>query len=111
MLHEQRQLLPTRQRIGDRLARNRLRQDRSRRLHLQQQRMQLRQDGGRTFLPQRMTIILRQILFARLAIDSKQAIHEHDNAFQRWVGCCGLGLHFEGVDKLSPRVCLILSSG
>lgn len=56
--------------------------------------MQVRQDGGRTFLPQRMTIVLRQILFARSAIDSERVVHEPDNAFQRWVGCRSLGLAF-----------------
>ncbi len=68
--------------------------DRSWRLDLRQQDMQVRQDGGRTFLPQRMTIVLRQILFARSAIDSEQVVHEPDNAFQRWVGCRSLGLAF-----------------
>ena len=51
------QLLPASQRIGDSLARNGLRQDRSSLPHLQQQCMQLRQDVVRTLLAQRMTIV------------------------------------------------------
>ena len=45
-----------------------------------------------------MAIIERQLLFARLAVDGKQAIHERDDAFQLRVGGTG------------PCVCTLMAS-
>ena len=57
---------------------------------------------GRALLAQRMTIIEREVLFARLAVDGKQAIHERDGAFQLRVGCLGFALHLDGIDESAP---------
>src|ERR1035441_5249297 len=78
MLEEACHLLPTRERVRDCVPLNGLRQDRSRSLHRKQQRMQFRKNRRRAFLPQRMAVIERQLLFTRLAINSKQRIHERD---------------------------------
>ena len=55
-------------------------------------------------LPQRVAVITRQLLFTRLAIDSEQSIHEHDDALQLRVSCLGIGLQLDRVDKLSACV-------
>ncbi len=102
MVEEARQLHPALQRVVDGLARNRLRQDRARCLHRKQQRMQLVEQRGRALLPQRMAVVERQVLFARLAVDGKQAIHERDDAFQLRVGRLGFGLHLDGIDESAP---------
>jgi len=64
--------------------------------------MQFREQCGSALLPQCMTVIERQLLFARLAIDGKQVIQERDDAFQLRVGCMGFGLHLDGIDKSAP---------
>ena len=102
MLHEECQLLPTFQRVGDRVTRNGLRQNSPRSLHRKQQRLQFLKNRGHMFLPQRMAVFQRQLLLARLTVDRKQFIHERDDAFQFCVGGMGLGLHLDGLDKFAP---------
>jgi hypothetical protein len=78
MFQEVCQLLPTFQRIGNGLTGDGFLQICPRSQHLQQQRLQLVEQRRRAFLPQCMAVFERQVLFASLAIDGKQAVHKRD---------------------------------
>ena len=73
-------------------------------LHFSQKCMWPVEQRGCTFLPRRIVIGERQVLFARLAVDREQVIHERNGALDARIGRLSFRLHLDGIDEPAPGV-------